>query len=220
MKNNFLYFLGLALILLLCLYYTGLVSIYQLPSHMMEPVYSKDDYLITTNLVGNLRRKDVVIYKDPREGQDIVYIGRIMGLAGNKVELRNGGAYFNSLYTDRNRSLYRLYHLTPSNRQHLPERAKIIQIGETDFAIMPEFDALRSTIPFDMVAQDTIRRRFRYNQFPSVKTYHPSWTFDKFGPLVVPEDHVFILADFRDECIDSRLLGPIPIDKIIGRVLN
>lgn len=41
-----------------------------------------------------------------------------------------------------------------------------------------------------------------------------------FGPLVVPEDHVFVMGDRRFGSIDSRFQGPIPLEEVQGRIVR
>ncbi len=43
-------------------------------------------------------------------------------------------------------------------------------------------------------------------------------TINDFGPVVIPEKHYFVLGDNRSNSIDSRFLGFIPAQNIIGKV--
>ena len=47
------------------------------------------------------------------------------------------------------------------------------------------------------------------------REYHP--TRDHWGPLVVPDDHYFVLGDNRDNSEDSRYWGFVPRDQIRGQ---
>lgn len=48
-------------------------------------------------------------------------------------------------------------------------------------------------------------------------------TYTKEGityPYKVPEDHIFVLGDYRTQAQDSRDLGPIPLNKVKGKVIT
>lgn len=48
-------------------------------------------------------------------------------------------------------------------------------------------------------------------------------TYAKEGteyPYVVPDDHVYVLGDYRTQCEDSRDFGPIPMDALQGKVIT
>jgi signal peptidase I len=40
---------------------------------------------------------------------------------------------------------------------------------------------------------------------------------EQFGPIVVPKGSLWVMGDHRSRSGDSRLHGPIPIDRVIGR---
>ena len=40
---------------------------------------------------------------------------------------------------------------------------------------------------------------------------------NNFKEFVVPEDHYFVIGDNRDNSQDSRFIGPIPKDNLVGR---
>ena len=56
-----------------------------------------------------------------------------------------------------------------------------------------------------------LRRKSRLRQ-GSAKTR-------SFGPVTVPEGHVFVMGDIRALSYDSRLFGPVPEDSLIGEAL-
>ena len=42
---------------------------------------------------------------------------------------------------------------------------------------------------------------------------------DNFGPLIVLKDHIFMMGDNRDNSLDSRFWGPLPIALVKGKAI-
>lgn len=42
---------------------------------------------------------------------------------------------------------------------------------------------------------------------------------DDFGPVTVPEGHVFVMGDNRNDSMDSRQVGAIPLDDVVGHAM-
>jgi len=114
----------------------------------MLPALTKNNHVFVEKLLKDqiLARGDVVVLYGVDSKAESVR--RLIGLAGEKIEIRNGFIYVN------NEPLYEPYGYTPV-------------------------------------------------------------TCD-FAPVIVPQDHIFVLNDNRSDYNDSRTWGSIPKEKIIG----
>jgi len=60
---------------------------------------------------------------------------------------------------------------------------------------------------------------------PPISRDHPEYGLrgesrrDDFGPETIPEGHLFVLGDNRDNSRDSRFWGLLPVDQVKGRAL-
>lgn len=54
---------------------------------------------------------------------------------------------------------------------------------------------------------------------PLLEPYLDGAETPAFGPVDVPEGHVFVMGDNRTNSLDSRSFGPVPVDTVVGRAI-
>jgi len=70
----------------------------------MEPTFHSGDYILTSKVTYKFRsfqRGDVVVFKSPKN-PDIEYIKRILGLAGDKIEVKGSDVFVNDILVQEN----------------------------------------------------------------------------------------------------------------------
>lgn len=97
------------LILVIPLLFFGMILFYlfvgspiQIKGSSMDPNYTNGQYYITNKMAyrtGNPRYSDVIVFLSPKNA-DIKYDKRIIGLPGEKVEIRQGHVYINDMLLD------------------------------------------------------------------------------------------------------------------------
>jgi signal peptidase I len=53
-----------------------------------------------------------------------------------------------------------------------------------------------------------------YSQYKDIPGYNR-----QYGPYTIPEGHIFMMGDNRDNSADSRAWGPLPLDLVIGKAM-
>ena len=204
---------------------------FYIPSESMMPTLVKGDRLVVTKfpygwsyvspspfhvlpfihgrLFGRLpERGDVVIVKPPESDSD--YIKRVIGLPGDRIEVREGVVILNGVPVKR----------VAEGPANIPVDANVQcdNFTEQQFqATLPNgrrvcaLPRFRETLP-NGVSYDTIDDGYR----PGIP--------DDYPEITVPAGHVFLMGDNRDESADSRvpteslgLGGPVPWENLGGR---
>jgi len=186
------------LILVLCSFRSAIADYNVVPTGSMKPSIIEGDRIFVNKLAYDLKvpfttwhiatwadpkRGDVVVFNSPKDG--IRLVKRVIGIPGDRVELRNNQLFVNSMSAG---------------------------YGKLDA---------------DTIAQVQLRERNAHAygtesiadgaKYPVMST--PMIPNDKrtYGPLTVPPGQYFVMGDNRDNSEDSRFIGCVPRDSIVGR---
>ena len=164
---------------------------------------------------------DFICYKAevPEFGKSI-FVHRLCGVEGDKIEIKQGNLYVNDKSIDENFTLAHNYILTHAELNKVKESEKIgeesIQELSKDTVLCYLRDDLVKTKVVKAVRQllpKEHRDDFIYKQ------YSADWNQDNFGPITVPIGKYFVLGDNRLYSQDSRYLGFIDKSQYVATLL-
>lgn len=131
---------------------------------------------------------DIIVFESPRN-PEITYIKRVMGLAGDRILIRDRKIFIND---------QEVVSADPS----LAETKKVFKLLKD-----PKMDESEMKVSKEVLGSVEHWVIHDRNHFVS----------ENFGPYEVPDGRVFVMGDNRDYSDDSRFLGTIAVEKIRGR---
>ena len=154
-------------------------------------------------------RGDVVVFRPP--GEDIDFIKRVIGLPGDTVEVRDGMLVLNGKPIPR-QSIGNVGVPISDNspcRVVAPATRMIETLQNGDSACL--YPAYTETLPGG-------RTYVVLDQIDDPR-------IDDMSPVRVPEGHLFLMGDNRDDSLDSRFapieggIGFVPMENLVGRAM-
>ena len=149
-------------------------------------------------------RGDIAVIKSPRDKSD--YIKRVIGLPGDTVQMKNGQLWLNGVAVPKV-TVAPVEVLVSANSDCLGIDAQARTTSDAGKAIC-RYPTYRETLPGGR----------SYLTIDLAETPQ-----DNTEPLIVPEGHLFLMGDNRDNSEDSRFdpalggLGMLPIENLVGR---
>jgi signal peptidase I len=154
------------------------------------------------------KRGDVVVFRHPANDTDL--IKRVIGIAGDTVEVRDGALILNGKPVKRDHPRRYALPISPNTpcKTAPPARPVIAAAGDRPYCL---FNSYRETLPG--------------GPSYSVIDQLDGGIADSFGPVRVPEGRVFLMGDNRDDSLDGRFplaaggIDLVPVENLIGRAL-
>ncbi len=194
---------GFVLFIFLMLFFrSAIADWYHVPSGSMQPTILIGDRVLVDKLAYDMKIPFTQInlnrQAEPKRGDIIVFdskvseerlIKRVIGLPGDVIELRNNRLLIN----------------------HQPVGIELVEYASEFDDFLNDRDVAtyyRETLTADEIEKSSHTIRIRLDRFS------PS---SSFASIKVPPDNYWVMGDNRDNSADSRVIGLVPREELIGR---
>jgi signal peptidase I len=149
-------------------------------------------------------RGDIVVFKLPRDGETD-YIKRIMGLPGDRMQMRGGQLFINGVAVRRERVSDFIALESPNTNCRSFPMYRVRAADGTYSCHYPQY-------------RETLANGRSFNTLD----INPNGRSDNTRVFIVPDGHYFAMGDNRDNSLDSRRppsigVGFVPAENIVGR---
>jgi len=200
----------------------GVLKLYSNPSTANEPALKLNSKMLVSNLV-KPRIGDFVCFKfKDEEFGSYIKVNRLYGLENDTLEIKNGIVYLNNLNLDIGLNLIHNYKVSTSVFEKLRKEG-LINESSTSGKISDELYliSLKDDIAkkFNLTSHRIIENKDDESKYVK-EIFNENWNKDNLGPLIIPKNKIFVLGDNRDNSMDSRYVGLIDKNKVVGVVIK
>lgn len=219
--NRILIVIGAFLLLYQVLGVFGIFKIYSNPTIANEPNLEFNSRMLVSNLVKPIKGKFICYEYDSEYFGFTTRVHRLIATEGDKIEIKQGVVYVNNIPIDDNNNLVHFYKLELEEYKKLRDSGVV---NENSYASSLDKDSVKILFDDNFAKLNGYENRVidsigHFEEKISVY-YNENWNKDNFGPLVIPDNKYFVLGDNRDFSEDSRVIGFIDKNDIVGVVVN
>lgn len=192
----------------------GVFQMYKAEGMSSAPEILPGDWIFASNLK-EAKGLDHICFEQTYSGfPPGIWIKRLVALEGDKLELVDGVLFVNGKNQDKKLNTIHSYWV---DTKALPQIEKITKL-EDYFNPMTLGDSTMIYIEDKEVLAYMNAREVSIIGGESYlfQEFNPKWTKNNFGPIIIPKNKGFVLGDNRDGSIDSRHIGCISLEQIVG----
>ena len=196
---------------------TNTLQFFSVTTTSNYPTIMMGDKIFGSNLMRPKRFDHICYHAEAPVLGKVILVHRLVGLEGDKIEIKYGRLYVNDQSSDSALSLAHNYVLPSTELTRLKQVAKVDEYATHEIS-----EGSFITYASDKVIKNSLikaRREILSADFAdeAISTrYGANWNRDNFGPVIVPAGRYFVLGDNRSYSQDSRYQGFIEKSQYIA----